>query len=188
MIFKDTTPLRDIRRQGKRLTEALDSVPDVAPMLTAVRPALELDEVVEAPPPVISPPAPTVVEASPPPAGTLNPYAYVWLLRDANARFNEATARAIRSGLMMQLREQGWQIKNLEAQGEYIYLVADVPGERPAHEIVRDLKNRAGEIAHAQDSSFVPQSMWADSYLILTPGRELDTEEIDQFIQFERLL
>jgi DNA-binding NarL/FixJ family response regulator len=171
MIFADSTPLRDIRRQGKRLTEALDSVPDVPP--TPIAAVVDTSEVVSV--------------APPPPDLQLTPYSYVWLLRDDNTRFDEGISRAIRAGLAMQLREQGWQIKNLEAHDEYIYLVADVPGEQPAHEIVNDLKRRAAEIAHMQDSSFVQQSMWADSYLIMTPGRELHHDEIDQFIQFERM-
>jgi REP element-mobilizing transposase RayT len=175
MIFADTTPLRDIRRQGKRLTEALDSVPDVPSPVAAVVDASEVELIASRPASVLQPEV------------QLTPYSYVWLLRDDNNRFNENISRAIRSGLTMQLREQGWKIKNLEAHDEYIYLVADVPGEQPAHEVVNDLKRRTAEIAHMQDSSFVPQSMWADSYLIMTPGRELHPDEIGQFIQFERM-
>ncbi len=176
MIFADSTPLRDIRRQGKRLTEALDSVPDVPPA-----PVVSVVDTAEVAPVSVTP------KLASQPDIPLMPYAYVWLLRDGTVHFNENISRAIRAGLTMQLREQGWQIKNLEAHDEYIYLVADVPGEQPAHEIVSELKRRAGEIAHMQDSSFVPHSMWADSYLIMTPGRELHHDEIDQFIQFERM-
>ncbi len=176
MIFADTTPLKDIRRQGKRLNEALASVPDVPPVPIAA--VVDTNEVASVPVQPVFVPQPNI---------PLTPYSYVWLLRDGNTRFNDVTTRAIRSGLAMQLREQGWQVKNIEAHDEYIYLVADVPGEQPAHEVVNDLKRRVAEIANMQDSSFVPQSMWADSYLIMTPGRELHPDEIDQFIQFERM-
>jgi DNA-binding NarL/FixJ family response regulator len=177
MIFADATPLRDIRRQGKRLTEALDAVPDVPPPVP-IATVVDTSEVES---------VPSSPEPAPPLDIQLTPYSYVWLLRDGNTRFDEGISMAIRAGLAMQLREQGWQIRNLEAHDEYIYLVADVPGEQPAHEVVSDLKRRAAEIAHMQDSTFVPQSMWADSYLIMTPGRELHPDEIDQFIQFERM-
>jgi hypothetical protein len=29
--------------------------------------------------------------------------------------------------------------------------------------------------------------LWADAYLILTPGRELETEEILEFVNFQRM-
>jgi hypothetical protein len=62
-----------------------------------------------------------------------------------------------------------------------------VPGENPPHEIMRDLKRRSAEIAHAQNPDITPQMLWADAYLILTPGRELETEEILEFVNFQRM-
>jgi hypothetical protein len=64
---------------------------------------------------------------------------------------------------------------------------AEVPGEEPAFRMIRDLKRRSAEIARAQNGTIQPDSLWADSYLIVTPGRALDIEEIQQFINFERM-
>ncbi len=175
MIFAGTTPLRDIRRQGKRLSEALAAVP-------------------ETPPPPVSaalPAAPvTVVNAPPAPAQAvpLAPYTYMWLLRDPNIALDEAAAQALTAGLRAQLTELGWRVQALRAQDEYVYVYADVPGEQAAFAVAEDLKRRAASILRAQGTAPDPRALWADSYLVLTPGRELDADEIAQFIEFERML
>ena len=178
MVFGGATPLRDIRRQGKRLLESLAAVPDT-PL-----------------PPAAAPPAPLAVAAvpvsapaaEPAQAGPLAPYTYMWLLRDPEIALNAAAARAITAGLRAQLSEQGWQVRSLEAQGEYVYVYADVPGERAAYAVVDELKRRTADILHAQFAAFDLRTLWAESYLVMAPGRELDADEIAQFIDFERLL
>ena len=169
LIFAGTMPLRDIRRQGQRLVDALVTVPE------AVSVVAERE-------------APVVVQAEMPiEVGTRTPYACVWLLRDPHAQLDEAVSQAIVAGLNVQLREKQWQIESLQAHEDYVYLLADVPGEDPAYQIVRDLKRRSAEIAHAQNPGYTAEGLWADSYLVVTPGRELDIEEIQQFINFERM-
>ncbi|MBL8154294.1 MAG: response regulator [Anaerolineae bacterium] len=167
MIFTGTTPLRLIRQQGQRLTQALQSVPEPAPQPTAA-----------------AAPTTAIVE------DTLarEAYAFVWLLRDPKLRLNRSIARSITAGLTIQLQEFDWRILNIQANENYIYLLAEVPGEEPAHRIVRDLKQRSADIAYAQDQSFTPQMLWDDSYLVLTPGRELTLEEIHEFINFQQLM
>lgn len=175
MIFSGSTPLRDIRRQGRRLMEALESVPEVAP---------------EAPPQTMPEVATMTGEVSavePEPVLALQPFTYLWLLRNPDLSFDTRTARALAAGLNMQLGELGWQVRTLRAQGEYVYIHADVPGDRPAYAVIEDLKRRAAEITHAQDPGLPVDTLWADSYLVMMPGRELDPDEIDQFISFERM-
>ncbi|MBZ0291637.1 MAG: transposase, partial [Anaerolineae bacterium] len=167
LIFAPETPLRDIRRQGKRLMQALESVP----------------EIIEQTPPATTP---QVVPSEEPVQRA--PYAYVWLLRDPNTTFNPAMSQMLMAGLRTQLSEQGWLIQDLQARDEYIYILADVPGERPAYEVIRELKRRTADIARVQDSNFASGTIWADSYLVLTPGRALEQDEIIQFINFERTL
>ena len=120
-------------------------------------------------------------------AVTVQPFTYLWLLRDSAASFDERTERAIVAGLGLQLGEMGWLVKSLRARGEYVYVHAEVPGERPAYEVIDDLKRRAAEIAHAQEPTVQSDTLWADSYLVMMPGRELEPDEIDQFINFERM-
>ena len=169
LIFAGTTPLRDIRRQGTRLVKALASVPEA---------------------PVAEPEAsvsPVQVQAEPVDVSSLTPYACVWLLRDPRAHLDDAVSQAIVAGLNIQMQEKQWHIQTLQVREDYIYMLADVSGEDPAYQIVRDLQRRSAEIAHAQNPAYVPDGLWADSYLVVTPGRELDLEEIQQFINFDRM-
>jgi CheY-like chemotaxis protein/REP element-mobilizing transposase RayT len=174
LIFAGTTPLRDIRRQGKRIVEALQAVPE--------------PESEAAPPEPLTPEelamiAPNVKIET----GALAPYAYVWVIRDPNITLNSAVARAIVSGMNVQLREKAWDIQDLRAREDYVYVLANVPGETPPYELIRDLKRRSAEIAHAQNPALNRDTLWADSYLVVTPGRQLDEDEIQQFINFERM-
>jgi DNA-binding NarL/FixJ family response regulator/REP element-mobilizing transposase RayT len=169
LVFAGTTPLRDIRRQGKRLVDALLSVPEAPP----------------APKPITAPVVPVKVE--PLDVGARTPYAYVWLLRDPRAHLDSAVSQAIISGLNVQMREKQWAIQTLQVHEDYVYMLADVPGEELPYQTVRELKRRSAEIAHAQNPAYAPERLWANSYLVVTPGRELDQEEIQQFINFDRM-
>ncbi|MBZ0301413.1 MAG: hypothetical protein K8J31_16820, partial [Anaerolineae bacterium] len=177
MIFSGTTPLRDIRRQGRRLIEALESVPeDVLQEETETLPELA----------TMTGEMPAVESVRTEPE-VVQPFTYLWVLREPDQGFSEHAGRAIAAGLNLQLGEMGWQVKSLRAQGEYVYVHADVPGEQPAYAVIDDLKRRAGEIAQAQEPDLRSESLWADSYLVMMPGRELEPDEIDQFITFERM-
>lgn len=163
MIFAGATPLRIIRKQAQRLIDALQSVPE---------------------PPAPAPETALVVEAQP---VTLTSYGFLWLLHESRETLSEAIIQALRVGLTTQLREQGWVIDSLDARDDYIYLLANIPGEKPSHQIIRDLKRRSAEIAHAQNPDITPQTLWADGYFILTPGRALTEDEIAEFIHFQRM-
>lgn len=171
MIFAGTTPLRVIRQQGQKLIAALEAIPE-----TAVEALL--------PPPV---------EAAPPLAvepvydEPLSAYACVWLLRDPENSLNNSVAQAITAGLTMQLRELRWKLDELQVHEDFVYVLVGIPGEKLPNEIIRELKRRSAEIAHAQNPDLTPQLLWADAYLILTPGRTLSTEEILEFINFQRM-
>jgi DNA-binding NarL/FixJ family response regulator/REP element-mobilizing transposase RayT len=166
LVFAGSTPLRDIRKQGKRLVEALMAVPD---------PQLELSNG-HAEDALLA--AQSDVRAA---------YTYVWLLRDPQQRLNDVVARAIETGINVQLTERAWQVHQLTVRDEFVYLLADVPGETPQYEIIRDLKRRSADIARKQNPSLGKSDLWADSYLVVSPGRELAEDEIQQFIQFERM-
>ncbi len=167
LLFPGSTPLRDIRKQGKRLLDALMAVPEPE----GYEDDTENDSIL------------TAASQS----DVRNMYTYIWLLRDPDMQLNEMVASAIESGLKVQLEERNWQILNLEVRTECVYLLADVPGEVPPYEVIRDLKRRSAEIARKQNPIFGKHDVWADSYLIVTPGRALDEDEIQEFISFERI-
>lgn len=178
MVFDSTTPLTDIRRQGKALMDAL-----IAPPPTALP---------EIPPPARLPEPMALLEAALPdePAeivpidvGPLLPYAFVWLLADPAQRLAKTQQKAVEQGLRRLLPAQGWRINTLHVDEDYVYLLTDVPGARPANEIIRELQQRSGELIDASSAN----RLWSDSYLVITPGRALDLEEIQQFISFARM-
>jgi|GEM_PF-753276 CheY-like chemotaxis protein/REP element-mobilizing transposase RayT len=178
LFFAAETPLRNIRQQGKRLIDAMSAVPEIP---TAITDADDEQAASESGLVSVSNNV-EVVDAT-----VRTPYAYVWLLRDPNKPFARPLAQAIISGMNVQLKEKSWKIREIRAVNEYVYLLADVPGEIPPYQVVRDLKRRAAQIAGAQNRQLDPDSLWADSYLVVTPGRALDDEEIQQFINFERM-
>ncbi len=179
LVFAGSTPLRDIRRQGRRLEAALIDAPEASAEPVAA---------------ISTPPASTLGSSTPALPDVIEdeaiqrtPLAFVWLLNDPTARLEPAVAQAITSGLRVQLIELLWDIRELHVDEDFVYLLAHVPGEEPPFHLVRDLKRRAGEIARAQNAALAPDTLWSDSYLVVTPGRPLDIEEIQQFISFERM-
>jgi hypothetical protein len=163
LVFPGTTPLRAIRSQAKRLLEALVTVPEA----NETEPESVLD--------------------APPASDVRGTYTYLWLLREPESRLSDMIARAIEMNMRHQLEARAWDVVNLRVQDEFVYLVADVPGETPPYEVVRDLKRRAHEIARKQNPALAKADLWADGYLVVAPGRELGEDEIHQFIQFERM-
>ena len=109
-------------------------------------------------------------------------------MRDPNRRLNKTVVQSITAGLTTQLQEMRWQVGTLQVREDYIYLLAEVPDDKPSNAVIRDLKQRSAEIAFRQDNNLTPQMLWADSYLILSPGRELAPEEIQEFIDFQRMM
>lgn len=178
MVFDSATPLTDIRRQGKALTDAL-----IAPPPTALP---------ELPPPAHLPEPVAIMEAALPdePAeivridvGPRMPYAFVWLLANPAQQLTKTQQEAVEQGLRRQLPSQGWRINDLHIDEDYVYLLTDIPDARPANEIVRELQQRSGELIDASAA----ERLWSDSYLVITPGRALDLEEIQQFISFAQM-
>lgn len=193
LIFAGATPLRDIRKQSKRLLDALEAVPEIQPVET---PAPEDAPTQDAPEGItelpteesLTPEERAAISAAASANGeTMTAYAVVWLLRDPTRSLDAATSSAIISGMNVQLAERAWEIQDLQAKEDFVYLLANIPGDIPPYEIVRDLKRRSADIAHRQNPALKPDTLWADGYLVVTPGRQLDVDEIQQFINFERM-
>lgn len=187
MIFGGNTPLTDIRRQGKRLVEALQAVSQMTP--EDLIEARSQDEM--------------ALEATDPSArgglrlesksavpfdyGPLTKHTMMWLVEDPNLPLKYATAEALNAALRVQLIENGWQLERVDVADEYVYLIAGVPGETPPQQIIRDLQARATKIIKTVEPQRDSDRLWSDSYFILTPGRELAVQEIQQYISFYRM-
>ncbi len=175
MIFGGALPLNAIRRQGQRLVDALSAVPEAL-----VEEVIETDVVEEAPE--------QVEEVAPVKyTGTMTAYTCLWLLRDVEQALSVGTMQALASGLRWQLGKASWDIKALDIHEDYVYMFVDVPGELPGQDIIRELKRRAADIVVTRDKILDAQTLWLDSYLVITPGRDLTQEEIQGFIHFARM-
>ena len=117
-------------------------------------------------------------------AGPLTAYTFLWVIRDDQDSIQTQTAQILSRELERQLTEMGWQVENLQIHEDYAYLLADVPGDAPSYEIVNDLKMRSAAILQVIHKAIDPARFWADSYCVLAPGREMDTEEIQRYINF----
>lgn len=161
MIFAGKTPISDIRRQANRVVEALISVPESGSAAPAASPARTKDY-----------------------DGVRTPQTYIWLLSEAQKSFDDSLAKVLVAGLNVSLTRESWAIHALDVYDKYIYLHADVPGERPPFEVIAQLKQLSGQIVRMRDSNIAPETMWRDSYMVVIPGRELSAEEIERFVNF----
>jgi REP element-mobilizing transposase RayT/CheY-like chemotaxis protein len=184
MIFAGNMRLSVIRRQSDRLAEALNAVPEPQ----AEPQSAELDDAPEIAGDELL--AQASMTAAPVTAltytGTTTTYAYVWLVRDPDQVLTDAMARAVISGLEDQLSQMGWRVESLRVHEDYVYLLAEIPGEVPANEIVDDLKRRSSELVYSVNPQLDRELLWADSYYALFPGRDLTVDEIQNFISFAR--
>jgi REP element-mobilizing transposase RayT len=208
MIFAGNLPLRVIRRQSDRLIHALQTVPELP---AEVIPEAEVDDLQELEQLAAAQEAEAqestsrlmaiqredleAAEAADQPAETPDisraepktAYTYLWLVRDPEHPLTEPVAQAIVSQLDEQLNRLRWTVQDLHVFEDYVYLIAETPADKPAHEIITELKKRSAQIAQSVDSSFDPDSLWADAYFALMPGRALHIDEIQRFIHFGRL-
>jgi CheY-like chemotaxis protein/REP element-mobilizing transposase RayT len=193
MIFAGNMPLRVIRRQSERLLKALQAVPEETQVEAVMQTPLETLEIpiAEMEPertaveqqPVVEPPAVAVAVVKP---EVLTPYTFIWMLQNPEEPLGDAIAQAVIAGLDLTLSQKAWSIHTLRVHEDYIYLYSDVPGEQSPHDVIPELKRLSAEIAQAKNPAVDADGLWADAYLTLMPGRELDTQEVERFIRFVR--
>lgn len=162
MVFSGGRPLRDIRRQGDRMRQALDAAPG------GDLPAAASEES----------PSPSAEEAR-------QPFAFVWLVDDPARLLRKPVAEQLVFWLEVQLNSLDWKIHRLDVHQDFIYLRADVPGNASPDALVRTVMERARQIACSEDEA-LPRDLWADAYLVLQPGRDMSERELQRFLQFAR--
>lgn len=173
LIYSGTLPITTIRRQWLRLRDALEAVPE---------PGLSQD---------LTPEAGLAVKAESI-TGTeeeladLRPYSFVWLLRESANKLDDAAMQAVLIGLDAYLATEQWHVQALEVHTDYVYLFANAPDEEAPVDLVHELMDRSAELVQSFSTEFDAATVWADSYLALTPGRALSPAEIERFIQFVR--
>ena len=162
MVFAGGRQLRDIRRQGDRMLQALDAAPsDDAPAATGEEPPSSPEE------------------------DARQPFAFVWLVDDPARLLQKQVAEQLVFWLEVQLNSLNWKIHRLDAHHDFVYLRADVPGRASPDVLVRTVMDRARQIACSEDAD-LPSDLWADAYLVLQPGRDMSERELQRFLQFAR--
>ena len=170
MFFVGTMPLHVIRRQGKRLADALVITPE----------DIELTQ--------DSVPVPTMPEYDFPipdaDVTTFMSFTYVWMLRHAERTLNQEETQTLVVHLETLLEQAKWDVQTLSVRDDYIYLHANMPADLDPHTIITDLMRVSAVMVQAVTPAVDPHHLWDDSYLVLHPGRDMEQMEIQQFIQF----
>ncbi|QPC81756.1 hypothetical protein G4Y79_18995 [Phototrophicus methaneseepsis] len=213
MLFAGAQPISMIREQAQQMADALAAVPErvVEPdtpevalrdEVTADEAAIDdvdIDEIDIEDDWAEEAVEPDVAEAIYDPLTNIDeeaafdedllrdPVAFVWLLRDLRMAMPQAATELLERSLRRYLEAQQWRINELVVESDYVYLYADVPGENIlGNEEIESLRRTSAELLKATYPEVDPDTLWADSSMVVTPGRELDTDDIQRFIRFAR--
>ena len=166
LIFAGNKPLSAINQQGDRMRNALALVPNDTGHLEDEAPrALSAEAQLD--------------------RSTAQTLAFVWLVSDPEIRLSEVVAKQLVFWLEVQLNGLRWIIHRLDVHQDFVYLLATVPVGTAPEYLVRDLMERSLRIACSEDKA-LPADLWADAYVVLQPGRDLQTRELGSFLQFAR--
>lgn len=229
MVFGADTPLRIIRRQVMRLSDALaieSDMPTAAPLshpietqeATTLPPPLEPDPPVQhiqeevedvqkptveddvAPaaktlpsrPTALRPPEklkatitqPTERVARAP--GTYVGYACFWMLENENLRLDPTLGNALERWIYRTATKNDWDIIGIEIGDSWVNLHVEIPvKEIPSHVIHTFMEFTAQHLVELAKEDFQTEGfVWAPSYTVTTPGRLLESYEIERFMHY----
>ena len=171
LVFAGSQSLSAINRQGDRMLQAMAQVPAVEVKTedddSDTKPALSLADI----------PGAT--------AGATRALTFVWLVADPAIPLSQNVAKQLVFWLEAQLNNLGSTVRRIDVHQDFVYLVAEFPEGAAPDQIAQDLMARSERIARSEDQS-LPQELWADAYLVLQPGRDLDLRELQGFLSFVR--
>ncbi|GAB1420755.1 hypothetical protein MASR2M15_08730 [Anaerolineales bacterium] len=116
----------------------------------------------------------------------LEPRTFLWVVDSATNAFDDHLASLLKDQLSSQLLSLGWQIDELAVYMNYVYLYTYAPPVDDLKTQIRELISFSRRVAKLQNEVPEETQLWADGYLVLTPGRPLSEEEIKQFVRFSR--
>lgn len=175
LIFSGTRPLHEIRRQSKRLVDALAAVPEASS-----------EAIVETPAEPVAPVAPSPMLAIPQTQeiGIRNPIALLWLLRDPDLELANPIQQNIIKSLDVELTQTGWKVQDIHAP-DYLYIYGEMPANLNPRDVIKELMEKTAFMLR-QAYPKLESNLWDDSYLIKQNGRGMTMEEIQRFINFAR--
>ncbi|MCY4018669.1 MAG: hypothetical protein OXG39_04620 [Chloroflexi bacterium] len=171
LVFAGSQSLSAINRQGDRMLQAMAQVPAVDVKKeeedSDSKPTLPLADVPETA------------------ARSTQALTFVWLVADPATALSQNVAKQLVFWLEVQLNNLGSTVRRIDVHQDFVYLVAEFPEGAAPDQIAKDLMARSQRIARSEDES-LPQALWADAYLVLQPGRDLDMRELKGFLSFVR--
>ena len=110
---------------------------------------------------------------------------FIWVLRNPADILDEKLIKIVHRGIRRFSGEQHWQVRKMRVRATYVYLWVDLPDSVAARHAIDMLREQSSQTIC--DAMRTPnQMLWSDSYLILTPGRDMPSHEIGEFIEFVR--
>ncbi len=197
MIFSADTPLRIIRQQARQLGEALALVPEKVQEAQAVSPPEPASP--ESPAAQTLPARPTdlrppeemvaVIEAEKPlerEPGTYIGYGCLWLAQNPDKGLADDLIAAIERWLRRAAQENNWDVIAVNIGPTWVNLHIEIPAQATPGDVVATLMQetqiRLYDAVGIDTESSPP--VWADSYNLTMPGRLLEPDEIEAFIQY----
>jgi DNA-binding NarL/FixJ family response regulator len=189
-LFPGDIPLKQIRRQSRQLREVLEKIPEPSESPAAItqlsrptdlRPPEGLRDTATEPAPDVAPSAEPPAESTAAPE-TMRPeepyasYAFVWL--PAQEPLTPELAGMVLNWLHGIAGEHFWDIEGAEIQPSYVMVQIGVPASQTPSATVELLKRETA--ARAQR-----ETLWADAYYVITPGRAVTQQEIGNFIAYQ---
>ena len=110
----------------------------------------------------------------------------VWMLDNPEAPLTADVAQAVVIEFDRQLRDLGWTIHAMNVHTDFVYVYCDVQTTYLASEVIAELKRISAEAAVSRRPDWSPDTLWADAYMVLMPGRELGSDEVESFLAFTR--
>ncbi len=202
LIFSANTPLKVIRRQAKRITEALANVePDAlsAELGTALAVLEEPPAAITTPsrPTDLKPPAElgttvVVAETTPKPPrddSSYAGYALVWLLQNQIIVVDDSFKTALEIWLKRIAEDELWEIVAVDIQEGWINLHIEAPAKILPSDIATTLMRQTEQAIYDAYATLreTASPIWSDSYSILTPGRLMHEREIERFVRYHTL-
>lgn len=171
LVFAGSQSLSAINSQGDRMLQAMAQVPAVDAKTEAEdshsKPTLSLTDVPDSA------------------AGSTQALTFVWLVANPAIPLSQNVAKQLVFWMEVQLNNLGSTVRRIDVHQNFVYLVADFPQGAAPDQVAKDLMARSARIARSEDQS-LPQELWADAYLALQPGRDLDMRELQGFLSFVR--
>ena len=214
MIFSSSTSLKVIRRQAKRIAEALLEVPiEAEPEFNAATATPIVEPIIEEEPPATpqveedvppaaqtSPSRPTALrppedrderlqtqapEAKPARAeGTYTGYACLWLIQTPVFADNHELADAMQKWLQRSAENEDWDLIDADIRQGWVNIHIEIPVKTSPAEAIETLMNSTAESLLDALGESAPEQPWSSSYSVMTPGRLLHDDEIENFIRF----